>query len=104
MDDIAEQGASASPAGDLVRKARHHAPGDRFVLRRSRVGGQTLGAGDLEKLLEELLDLPSGFGMDGERSQGVDPKVMPLGVGESPDKDQEVRNALPENFRAFGTA
>ena len=66
-----------------------------------RVGGQTLGAGDLEKLLEELLDLPSGFGMDGERSQGVDPKVMPLGVGESPDKDQEVRNALPENFRAF---
>jgi hypothetical protein len=52
-------------------------------------------------LFEEFFHLPGGFGVDREWTESVDAEVMALGVGKCANKDEEVRDALAEDFRAL---
>ena len=66
VNNIADKRSLAAAVGDLVGKPGQDAAGDRFVRRRPVVDVERFGMGDVQKLIEQLFDLPGGIGMDGQ--------------------------------------
>src|SRR4029077_7480078 len=98
MDDIADQRSSTATAGDLIGESCEHTSRDRLVAGALRLRFKALITCNLEKLLEELLDLSGSVGMDREWSDRIDAKLVTVRIRECPDENEKVGNAVTENF------
>ena len=98
VNDIADQRASTATAGNLVGEPCEHTSCDRLVAGGLGFRFEAFIACDLKKLLEKLFHLSGSVGMDGERSERIDAKLVTLGIRECPDENEKVGDSLTEDF------
>ena len=98
MNDVADQRASAATAGNLVGECCEHTPCDGLVTGRLGFRFETFIACDLKKLLEKLVHLPGSLGMDGQRSERIDAKLVTVCIRECADEDEKVGDPLTKDF------